>query len=496
MAIMNGMSFVRGRLGGTGFRQQYVSDGSNGYRKRTVAFLIPETNSSNTVRQQNQRSRFRLLAVLGGLLNRCGIINSFYYSGLGISGYNAFVRDNLTNEAVIQCDGANRIDWRKMIIALGARIKQILPFQSTLVAGTDYDESCQSAIKLKWSCAGICEKDEKDDWGLFLVGIKITEDGTAEDAITLQPGQTLGSCEADLVLPKCDCCKTYWFAFFVNPYIGENTTSVYLGADASTFADNPIYDEVTCCIPCECDDEETPAEACTMDEHPENCGCGHEDSEVDNADIVFTGERNFYTGRSSTRRVVTVLPPGIEEEDETEPQALDSDGDGLSDEDEINVHGTDPNNPDTDGGGVSDGDEVAASTNPNDAADDSPALLRCTYKSGNTPLVYNTTVNYSYNGLEIGGTQITAGPIQYSDGENGIPAAYVEIKASIISILEDQGYTVDTVGIIEGNTGSGTDMGVGITLINAESCPTITVLVKDSEEAALSFDLGITEEVM
>jgi hypothetical protein len=36
----------------------------------------------------------------------------------------------------------------------------------------------------------------------------------------------------------------------------------------------------------------------------------------------------------------------------------DSDGDGLSDDDESNYYGTDPSNADTDGGGVSDGEEV------------------------------------------------------------------------------------------------------------------------------------------
>ncbi|NNC87914.1 MAG: hypothetical protein HKN82_05575 [Akkermansiaceae bacterium] len=36
----------------------------------------------------------------------------------------------------------------------------------------------------------------------------------------------------------------------------------------------------------------------------------------------------------------------------------DSDGDGLSDQDEIRIHGTDPNNPDTDGDGLLDGQEV------------------------------------------------------------------------------------------------------------------------------------------
>lgn len=43
---------------------------------------------------------------------------------------------------------------------------------------------------------------------------------------------------------------------------------------------------------------------------------------------------------------------------ETDPNNPDTDGDGLSDGDEVLVHGTDPLNPDTDGDGLSDGDEV------------------------------------------------------------------------------------------------------------------------------------------
>ncbi len=49
---------------------------------------------------------------------------------------------------------------------------------------------------------------------------------------------------------------------------------------------------------------------------------------------------------------------------------VDSDNDGLSDDDENNVHGTDPNNPDTDGGGLQDGYEVQNGTDPLDPADD------------------------------------------------------------------------------------------------------------------------------
>jgi len=37
---------------------------------------------------------------------------------------------------------------------------------------------------------------------------------------------------------------------------------------------------------------------------------------------------------------------------------IDTDEDGLTDDDEINIYGTDPNNPDTDGDGINDGNEV------------------------------------------------------------------------------------------------------------------------------------------
>ena len=42
----------------------------------------------------------------------------------------------------------------------------------------------------------------------------------------------------------------------------------------------------------------------------------------------------------------------------TDPNNRDTDGDGLSDGDEVRIYGTDPNNPDTDGDGLTDGDEV------------------------------------------------------------------------------------------------------------------------------------------
>ncbi len=50
----------------------------------------------------------------------------------------------------------------------------------------------------------------------------------------------------------------------------------------------------------------------------------------------------------------------------TDPSEPDSDGDGLSDGDEVHEQGTDPLSADSDGDGYDDGDEVAAATDPAD----------------------------------------------------------------------------------------------------------------------------------
>ena len=43
----------------------------------------------------------------------------------------------------------------------------------------------------------------------------------------------------------------------------------------------------------------------------------------------------------------------------------DTDGDGVTDGDEVNIYGTDPLNPDSDGDGIDDGDEIDLGVDPN-----------------------------------------------------------------------------------------------------------------------------------
>jgi outer membrane protein OmpA-like peptidoglycan-associated protein len=67
-------------------------------------------------------------------------------------------------------------------------------------------------------------------------------------------------------------------------------------------------------------------------------------------------------------------------------EPLDSDGDGLTDEDEINIYKTDPFNRDTDGDGLSDGDEVLIyKTDPLNRDTDGDGL-----SDGDEVLVYKT----------------------------------------------------------------------------------------------------------
>lgn len=65
------------------------------------------------------------------------------------------------------------------------------------------------------------------------------------------------------------------------------------------------------------------------------------------------------------------------------PNDLDTDGDGLTDDQEVNVHKTDPTNPDTDYDGLIDGDEKAKGTDPKKADTDGDGIKDGDEVSGN-----------------------------------------------------------------------------------------------------------------
>ncbi len=82
----------------------------------------------------------------------------------------------------------------------------------------------------------------------------------------------------------------------------------------------------------------------------------------------------------------------------TDPLNSDSDGDGLTDSDEINIHGTDPLNPDTDGDGVHDGFEVNATTDPLDPLSKPDVLLWSKTYGGGASLEYSWAIDQTNDG--------------------------------------------------------------------------------------------------
>lgn len=90
----------------------------------------------------------------------------------------------------------------------------------------------------------------------------------------------------------------------------------------------------------------------------------------------------------------------------TDPLKVDTDGDGLSDADEINVHKTNPLRADTDGDGISDADELAAGTDPlnpdsdGDGFTDGQELEMGTNSTSSNDPVYISelgTVNFAFD---------------------------------------------------------------------------------------------------
>jgi len=115
----------------------------------------------------------------------------------------------------------------------------------------------------------------------------------------------------------------------------------------------------------------------------------------------------------------------------TDPLKTDTDGDGLTDGDEVKKYHTNPLKADTDGGGVNDGDEVRRGTDPLNPKDDIPKETIILEK-GKTVVLEG--VNFA-----SGSATLTKA------SEKTLEKAYNALVASPDLVVEIAGYT-DNVG--------------------------------------------------
>jgi hypothetical protein len=96
-------------------------------------------------------------------------------------------------------------------------------------------------------------------------------------------------------------------------------------------------------------------------------------------------------------------------------QAIDTDGDGLTDEEEI-VHGTDPTKPDTDGDGLTDREEVDGGSNPLDPNDPNPRAPIIDVTDIKGVLQVGQTLTGEYTFTANGGDSTDASLINWKNG--------------------------------------------------------------------------------
>lgn len=306
MAIMNGLTPVRGRLGGTGFRQQTVRTGRSGsgtYRRRTVAFQIQETVANpNTRGQQRQRGAFALIVALGSALNSTGILPNYYPSGTGLGNFQKFVSDNVltiaNGGAIVQNPddaGDNYVDFRQLKVTRGS-----VTIPTEVFSAPELDDDCQCGRKIAWSFDGTQGWPSPQNWKLVLVGIKLDNTGAIEDVVQSQACASLDQCLATVTLPKCDCCKTYWYAFFTDLSTGYNTASTYLGTCDTVV---PVYDPLTSCATCITVAGRN-SDFLPPSDDPINCG----DEVYDMTKVFFNGNSRFQATPGPSFTPVNVCP--------------------------------------------------------------------------------------------------------------------------------------------------------------------------------------------
>ncbi|HLX09823.1 MAG TPA: Ig-like domain-containing protein [Thermoanaerobaculia bacterium] len=160
----------------------------------------------------------------------------------------------------------------------------------------------------------------------------------------------------------------------------------------------------------------------------------------------------------------------------TDPQNPDTDGDGLSDGDEVHVYHTNPLLWDTDGDGISDGVEVQTGSDPLDihSFNLAAALASITVSPAAVRLVFNTVEGEASRQLQAVGTVIDGRTIDLFN-----PLYQTQVSSSDLTVA---GFGADPGRIYAGQSGSAT-----VTVANAGHAGTTAVTVQTFSPVALAF---------
>jgi hypothetical protein len=126
----------------------------------------------------------------------------------------------------------------------------------------------------------------------------------------------------------------------------------------------------------------------------------------------------------------------------TDPRNSDTDGDGLSDGDEVNTYHTDPLRQDTDGDGGNDGDEVAAGTDPLTAAE--KTKIRAVDLNGYiiTPVIGASPDKTSFSAPD---QHFSGGTVSWTADSVSVPGSFMggNIYQATVTLRAEAGYTFD-----------------------------------------------------
>jgi hypothetical protein len=160
----------------------------------------------------------------------------------------------------------------------------------------------------------------------------------------------------------------------------------------------------------------------------------------------------------------------------TDPNNQDTDGDGLSDGDEVNKYHTSPLIPDTDGDGIPDGIEVRTGSNPLDrnSYDLSKAVSQFTVSPASFLLTVNSVAPNASQQLTVTGKLI--------DGKTMIDLTSTTRRTNYVS----SNLSVCTFGSPDGRVFAGSDGACTITVTNSGFTATATATVSTFNPTELS----------